>query len=710
YTKNDKNNIDPVNLSVPINLINSTNAESEELSLVADVPTDAYITATEFDRFLQSLNFIKETRCRKDLNTTLWNIVSGKLWAIAMYDATVKTPVGIESGILHQFGHFDQCLEQTKYVEEDLPKPVEIPVRAKYCLANVTLTGVPVLNIASRYPSPLNRSALVHWGVCVPASCDSGDVATFLQFLLQRQQIKVDDNMCQLQSNDLVVTNGMFIYAGVILFILLLAFLSTIYHINLIWNTKQNNGITKTGINNDTLTTALLSFSIIENLRKIFQCSKDQLGLNSINGVKALAMILILIGHAGVFIIGAPISNLDFVKKEQTSLKFPFLFNSLLFVDLFLLLSGFLFCRILLIELERRRGKLNVLVLYIARFIRLTPAYIVVIGFYMTWLPNIGDGPIWKQRIQIEQERCQESWWLNILYINNYFNTNSLCMFQSWYLAVDTQLFFLAPIAIYMLYKLRKYGVRFLAVMIAITSAIPFFETFQHKTDPTFMVYPEEIADISLNKYYNKFYIKTHMRASAYVLGLLTGYLVHRMQESSYKLPKLFVKVTWIASTIIGVASMYSITRFYIAPYNLLETVLYAGLHKIGWNLSIAWLVLATTTGHAGWLQSLLSQRFFAPISRLAYCAYLCNGIVELYFTALTRTSEYKSVLIMQNHILGHVFTTFCLALVLCVLFESPIHALERILLRTSRVKKAGSETTEQTDSSNTGTPNSLEE
>lgn len=97
-----------------------------------------------------------------------------------------------------------------------------------------------------------------------------------------------------------------------------------------------------------------------------------------------------------------------------------------MFVDVFLLLSGFLFCRILLIELERRQGKLNVLILYVGRYIRLTPAYLAIIGFYMTWFPSMGSGPLWQQRIEREQERCQSSWWTNILYINNYINSDKL--------------------------------------------------------------------------------------------------------------------------------------------------------------------------------------------------------------------------------------------------------------------------------------------
>lgn len=47
----------------------------------------------------------------------------------------------------------------------------------------------------------------------------------------------------------------------------------------------------------------------------------------------------------------------------------------------------------------------------------------------------LGDGPLWLQKISMEQERCLKSWWKNILYVNNYFGVKDVCMFQAWYLA-----------------------------------------------------------------------------------------------------------------------------------------------------------------------------------------------------------------------------------------------------------------------------------
>lgn len=57
---------------------------------------------------------------------------------------------------------------------------------------------------------------------------------------------------------------------------------------------------------------------------------------------------------------------------------------------------------------------------------RLTPAYLVVIGFQTTLLYRLGNGPFWRPRVELEKERCQNLWWTNILYINNYVNDGYL--------------------------------------------------------------------------------------------------------------------------------------------------------------------------------------------------------------------------------------------------------------------------------------------
>lgn len=81
-------------------------------------------------------------------------------------------------------------------------------------------------------------------------------------------------------------------------------------------------------------------------------------------------MFFIVAGHALVFMVGGPVQNTEFYEKQSVMVQNAFLQNSPLLVDSFLLLSGFLFARLILIELDKRRGKINFGILYIFRYIR----------------------------------------------------------------------------------------------------------------------------------------------------------------------------------------------------------------------------------------------------------------------------------------------------------------------------------------------------
>lgn len=63
-------------------------------------------------------------------------------------------------------------------------------------------------------------------------------------------------------------------------------------------------------------------------------------------------------------------------------------------------------------------------------------------------------------------------------------------MFQSWYLAVDTQLFIVASILTCILWKFRRFGCALLILVVIIAAIIPFAITLIDEYDPTLMIYP----------------------------------------------------------------------------------------------------------------------------------------------------------------------------------------------------------------------------
>lgn len=58
------------------------------------------------------------------------------------------------------------------------------------------------------------------------------------------------------------------------------------------------------------------------------------------------------------------------------------------------------------------------------------------------------------------------------------------------------------------------------------------------------------------------------------------------------------------------------------------ESAAYYGFSRIAWALSIAWIIVACTNGYGGWVNDILSWKFFAPLARLTYCAYLSHPLL----------------------------------------------------------------------------------
>lgn len=138
----------------------------------------------------------------------------------------------------------------------------------------------------------------------------------------------------------------------------LLSVLSTGYHVYLM-NYERKEGIGKSNDSDrDTLTSILLSFSVIgktsffisihllillhtihcccivmgfpittANTGKLLQASRDQWSLNPINGIKSLAMMMILAGHSLTFVYSNPAYNVEFIAEVRFAILSPQLSN-----------------------------------------------------------------------------------------------------------------------------------------------------------------------------------------------------------------------------------------------------------------------------------------------------------------------------------------------------------------------------------------------
>lgn len=89
--------------------------------------------------------------------------------------------------------------------------------------------------------------------------------------------------------------------------------------------------------------------------------------------------------------------------------------NGTVAVDTFFLMSGLLVSFLLLRELDRAKGKFNIGLYYLHRYLRLTPVYAIILGYIATLIVYSGTGPNWYS-VTLISRGCRATWWRHFLY------------------------------------------------------------------------------------------------------------------------------------------------------------------------------------------------------------------------------------------------------------------------------------------------------
>jgi hypothetical protein len=144
----------------------------------------------------------------------------------------------------------------------------------------------------------------------------------------------------------------------------------------------------------------LRCFDGTHNLSRMFSVNADRGGETAcLNGVRGLSMGMVVIGHALFWMTLTGFVNPQDAYPPGGAMgsdwTFQFIFSAEFAVDSFFFLSGFL---VTLSMLKRvLAGKsLNILMLYIHRYLRLTPSYAFALFFYTYILPAVSSGPFWS--------------------------------------------------------------------------------------------------------------------------------------------------------------------------------------------------------------------------------------------------------------------------------------------------------------------------
>ncbi|GIY74671.1 nose resistant to fluoxetine protein 6 [Caerostris extrusa] len=350
----------------------------------------------------------------------------------------------------------------------------------------------------------------------------------------------------------------------------------------------------------------LLCFSAIENGQKILNTNTSEGQLRSVHGIRFLSLTWVILGHTYISSMNMIGNRID-VLKEIDSVPFQVLLQAPFAVDSFFLLGGFLLAYLFLKEADKKSGKISWLFFYIHRLWRITPAYMVVVFFYIFVFKYVGSGPFWDDN---HCDDARTSWWKYLLYINNFIPINKMCIGWSWYLANDMQFYLISPLFLYPLWRWPRVGFSILALTLISTwtatgvlsykyDLIPMFVGATHAKD--FNAYAEKMWNS-----FDLIYDKPYCRIAPYIIGIILGFILNRINKRKNFMNWWQQTLGW---TVAAFCSLSVVFGLYHVQMDRLTAAFYNALCRSSFSIGLAWIIFVCETGHGSfYCQNLIME------------------------------------------------------------------------------------------------------
>ncbi|XP_053698547.1 nose resistant to fluoxetine protein 6-like [Sabethes cyaneus] len=442
-----------------------------------------------------------------------------------------------------------------------------------------------------------------------------------------------------------------------------------------------------------------VAFSIPRNIYRL----KDPVGgsirqdLQFLEAFRFIQMIRVIMLHVILAHVKLPQTNTFFIEGIQhrpATIVYIAEFQN--YVQTFLSISGMLMT-INFLEHIRKNPDFDLSLGWRkirARLCRIVPAYGFVIFLECAVMKRLIDGPIGQHFIGESQENCRRWWWANLLFINNYIQTDEPCMIQSWYLAADMQLFIYGLTVMMLIWRWPQLKEYIFSGALLCAVVLPTVASYVFKVTPVMTSHLKNAQHYSRqHDYQYDIYFPFHQNIGVYSFGMLAGFVYYHYRDSRKALLNSRIyKGMFQAAVIFNILSLSSVYwvmvyRNEIAP--ILQAI-YSTFFKQSWAIltTLIQLALALFSVNSP-IKRFFSHPFFGVNGKLSYSFFLIHfTIIELVYGGVMGPI-YSNERVVVTYLSQVFMWTILIGAGITVLVELPAAAALNVLLEQRKIKTA---------------------
>lgn len=264
-----------------------------------------------------------------------------------------------------------------------------------------------------------------------------------------------------------------------------------------------------------------------------------------------------------------------------------------LYTDIFLMLSGLLTTYTFIGRLQKQR-KIVIWRELLDRYLRIIPSIIFLILFCTFILPLLGSGPMWNLVVTSHSDICKKHWWRNLLFLQNWFGYNAICLTNTHHVGIDMQLFVVATFLTIALWRWPRRGLQAIIGLAVLSTLARFYITTVHELSIHifFGISLSKIAEVA-----DRLYIIPPFRFTVYAIGMLLGYFLRKHKD--YQPTPMQVRVGWTVGFLSFLFTLLVsiLMNFPDYKYNRFEAGLYAAFAPASWCVFSAWIIFISEKG-----------------------------------------------------------------------------------------------------------------